>query len=322
MGFSPLANMSRRIQPGGRQSRRNSRIKGFTIHHQAGVNAHGEASNPRREVSANYWITNEGVIIPNIDETMRPWTTGMAGYPAGTASDHRNITVEVSNSPEGVRSGSWAISAAAQRSLTALIADVFRRHKLGRVRRGTSSGVAVHRDFVPTSCPGPYIMGRLSSIIADAERLRSGGGTAPTKGLTVIHYQRADKHSKMGDGRTLRAGDHIYLNEVDGRAASATNIVGGVGPYSITPHIYAAGEPGDSIELTLVWQDTKAKPRKNSGHYVERLTFDREGKINASREFKRAVSNGYAVYARVRAADTNKGLCRITRLDSDAYLIK
>ena len=176
--------MKRRIPHGNRQSKRRSKISGFTIHHNAGVDSYGEATNPRREVSAHYWITNSGEILPQIDETMRPYTTGHAKYPAGAASDHRNITVEVSNSPEGVRNKTWAISDAARNSLEKLIADVFRRHNLGRVRRGKTAGVAVHQDFVGTSCPGPWVMARLGSIIANAERIRSGGTIAPPKPAT------------------------------------------------------------------------------------------------------------------------------------------
>lgn len=176
--------MKRRIPHGNRQSKRRSKISGFTIHHNAGVDSYGEATNPRREVSAHYWITNSGEILPQIDETMRPYTTGHAKYPAGAASDHRNITVEVSNSPEGVRNKTWAISDAARNSLEKLIADVFRRHNLGRVRRGKTAGVAVHQDFVGTSCPGPWVMNRLGSIIANAERIRSGGTITPPKPAT------------------------------------------------------------------------------------------------------------------------------------------
>src|SRR5699024_666856 len=99
------------------------------------------------------------------------------------AADHRSITVEVSNSPEGIRNKTYAISPAAMRSLIALIGDVFKRHKLGKVKRGKNKGVAVHRDFVPTSCPGPYIMANLDYIIAEAEKARtgkSGGGSKPS----------------------------------------------------------------------------------------------------------------------------------------------
>lgn len=196
MGFSSLADMSRRINPGGRQSNRNSPVKGFTIHHQAGVDSHGEASNPNREVSANYWICNDGTIIPNIDENMRAWTTGAQGFPEGAQSDHRNITAEVSNSPEGVSSGSWAISAAAEKSLSKLIGDVHARHRLGAVVRGKNGGVGVHQDFVSTACPGPYVMGNLGRIIANAEAARTGGTvvtppTPPTSGKTV--WQLADE---------------------------------------------------------------------------------------------------------------------------------
>ena len=123
MGFSPLANMARRIPDLGRYNPRQSAITGFGIHHNAGVNSYGEATNPNRQVSANYWITNEGDILPSVDENYRAWTSGMAGYPAGANADHRNVTVEVSNSPEGVRTGTWAISDAAMNALIAYLME-------------------------------------------------------------------------------------------------------------------------------------------------------------------------------------------------------
>lgn len=175
---SPLAT-GKPIPTGGRYGQRNSKITGMTWHHQAGVNAMGEATNPRRQVSANYWIGNDGTIYPNIPENLRAWTTGAKGYPAGAASDHRNITVEVSNSPEGMKNGTYAISDAAAKSLIALTADVFKRHSLGKVRRGLNAGVAVHKDFVPTACPGPYIMKNLSHFIKEAEKVRSGKPVPP-----------------------------------------------------------------------------------------------------------------------------------------------
>lgn len=177
MTFSKLANMAYDIPAGDRFSQRNAPISGFTIHHNAGVNAYSEATNPAREVSANYWIANDGTIIPHVDEEYRAWTTGASGYPAGAASDHRNITVEVSNSPEGVRNGTWAISEAAFKSLAMLIGDVFKRYNLGPVRRATTGGVAVHQDFVPTACPGPYIMSHLGTLIAQAEKYRTSGSS-------------------------------------------------------------------------------------------------------------------------------------------------
>ena len=196
--FSPLAAMSRRIPDGGRSSARTSRITGMGIHHNAGVDAYGEATNPRRQVSANYWITNDGTIIPNVDESRRAWTSGKTGYPAGAAADHRNITVEVSNSKQGVKDGTWAISDAARSALVRLIADVYTRHNLGTVKRSASAGIGVHKDWVNTSCPGPYVMGQLPSIIAEAEAIRAAavGVTqnpptpTPTADPVVLAYQR------------------------------------------------------------------------------------------------------------------------------------
>lgn len=197
MGFSPLADMSQRIPDIGRSSPRNGPVLGFTIHHQDGVDAHGEATRPGREVSANYWIKNDGTILPNIDENRRAWTTGAAGYPAGAASDFRNITVEVSNS--GLPNGH--ISDAAWSSLIRLIADCALRHGFPIVR-GTSSGIAVHRDFVPTECPGAHIMNNLSVIIAQAKQIAENGNQeeddmysdADRKRDTVMNKRIAEIH--------------------------------------------------------------------------------------------------------------------------------
>lgn len=277
MGFSPLANMSRRIPHGNRQSRRNSHIRGFTIHHQSGVNAHGEASNPRREVSANYWITNEGAILPNIDESMRAWTTGAPGYPGGAASDHRNITVEVSNSPAGIRNGTYAISNAAMNSLIRLIADVHKRHKLGSVRRGTGSGVAVHRDFVPTACPGPYIMGRLGSIISEAERVRRG--KAPTPAPTPIPQKEDDDgmykptvHVRtQGNFEATRAHPEIGKDLKAGQSRKSGNVT-----------VFRGYEVTTNKSVATAWARTHAK---GSGQETSRT--NRSGYIAIQKEAQR-----------------------------------
>ncbi len=169
--------MSRRIPDGGRSAPRTAPVSGMGLHHNAGVDSFGQATAPGREVSANYWITNAGVILPNVDEDRRAFTSGHASYPAGAAADHRNITVEISNSPEGVAAGTWAISEASEAALVALIADVYTRHQLGPVTRGPNRGIGVHQDWVPTVCPGPHIMQHLGTYIQRAEQLRTTGGT-------------------------------------------------------------------------------------------------------------------------------------------------
>lgn len=213
MGFSPLANMSRRIPDGGRRNPRQSAITGIGIHHNAGIDAYGQASNPNREVSANYWIANDGTIIPNVDEVYRAWTSGASGYPAGAAADHRNITIEVSNSGGAPN---WPISAAAQSSLIALIADIYKRHGLGTPTRGANRGIGVHQDWVPTACPGPHIMNNLSSIIAAAAK---GGGSAPAPapGADIDALAAAVIRGEYGNGADRQARLGALYNQVQAR---------------------------------------------------------------------------------------------------------
>lgn len=175
--------MSRRVPDIGRRSSRYGRVTGVVIHYNYGVDSYGEATRVGREVSANYWITNAGVLLPNIDEIYRAWTSGAPGYPNGSLADHYSITFEVSNAANFKFSNPLgAISEAAFDKLARAIGDVFRRYDLGPVKRTTSPtavGVRVHSDFVPTSCPGPWLMARMGDLITRAEAYRTGTTTTP-----------------------------------------------------------------------------------------------------------------------------------------------
>lgn len=269
MAFSPLADMSRRIPDQGRSNPRNYAVSGFGIHHNAGVNSWAEASNPNRQVSANYWIANNGAIIPNIDEERRAWTSGASGYPAGAQADHRNITVEVSNSPEGVRNGTWAISDAAFNSLVALIAEVYRRRGLGPVLRGASRGIGVHQDWVPTACPGPYIMQHLGTIIARAEALRTGQGPEPepeptkrrrSEMLGLMANDGLGRYGKVGecyyatyDGRAF-----VYVSRKDGDPVSVNM---GEAFANVTYHAFE----GYAAAAEVIVDSTVSPPQRLSG---------------------------------------------------------
>lgn len=220
MGFSPYADLSRRIPDVGRSQPRNNHVAGVLVHHQAGVNAQGQATAAGREVSANYWITNEGSLLPNIDETRRAFTSGSPGYPGGAQADHRFVTVEVSN--DG--GPGWSISAAAEDALARLIGDVHKRYGLGHVQRGTSRGVAVHRDFVPTECPGPYVMAHLNRIITKAEQYRGGSSTPAAlpakKGKKMLMAYYKDAAGK-GKARWAVFGPGFWLELSTQSAANA-----------------------------------------------------------------------------------------------------
>lgn len=143
----------------------------------------------------------------------------------------------------------------------------------------------------------------------------------PNKGVTVIHYHREDATSRA-DGRTLKPGDSFWLNTVNKAATSqATNVAGGIGPTIFTLHVYAhGGTPGDAIDVQLYWDQTKTDG-PHSGHYTERMVFDKNGVINHSVTSQRGLGSGDAVYAQLRTPKTNVGVAKITAFDSDAYLI-
>lgn len=158
--------------------------------------------------------------------------------------------------------------------------------------------------------------------VPSTESSSSSSSSSSSKDVKVKEYHYEDATARKS-GRTVKPGGSFYLHNKTGLATSkALNVVGGIGPYSITTHVYATGKPGDAIEVVLMWQDTKdSNPKtKNSDHYTERLEFGADGVIKSSTEFKRAVARGYAVYARLEADKGNKGDVKVTVFDTDAYL--
>lgn len=253
--FSPLANMKKRIPDGGRWNARGTGVVGVLVHHNAGVDAYGQATAPGREVSANYWITNVGEILPNIPEELRAWTSGHPNYPEGAKADHRFITVEVSNS--GGAPG-WPISRAARAALARLIGDVHARYGLGEVTRGTARGVAVHKDFVATECPGPGMMGHLAEIIEWAETYRKTGATAPERDKDIpVDYITLDTNArKTRQKLDPKKGEMLHLTD-----AGSTAITSKAGDYQLAPEVRVKGVSGSVVRLTAwryIWDD-KAK---------------------------------------------------------------
>lgn len=149
------------------------------------------------------------------------------------------------------------------------------------------------------------------------------GGTPANSGKGTIvkkHYRRRDKTANASKHRNLPVGSGFYLNQVNTNVSNATNIVGGIGYYSITCHVYLTGTPGDKVDLVLIWQDTTKKPRENSRHFVETIEIGADGTAKRNVEFKRHVSRGFAVYARLEAPKTNKSAVKVNLLDTDSYL--
>jgi len=142
--------------------------------------------------------------------------------------------------------------------------------------------------------------------------------TAP-KEDKVKHYHTEDATARSG-GRIVKPGNGFWLHRLKGQPISkASNVVGGVGPYTISLHVYAEGKPGDFVDVVLYWDATKTSG-PHSPHYTHRVVIGRDGKARDNVTFQRGVASGDAVYARLGASASNTGDVKVTVFDADAYL--
>lgn len=128
--------------------------------------------NPDRGASAHYVIDSKGVIIQNVPEDCRAWTTGgdlnVNGL-TGAEIDHEAITFEIGNIS---REPLWAMSEEAITSVTFLMVDICKRNgipcliwKGNKFLAGTpEQNVAAHRWFATKSCPGPFLYDNMGAV--------------------------------------------------------------------------------------------------------------------------------------------------------------
>lgn len=178
MSFSGLTNQIRSSSQ--RSSRQGARISLIILHGQASTSDDSTINSMvsgSKQVSANYTVSNEGRLTGIVDEEDRAWTSGSSTDGGkGAAADRRAITVEVENSTGGP---GWCFSAAAQKTVARLVADVSRRYSIPLVR---ITGVIGHRELwtvyrasYPTACPQSLDM----DWITNDARAQLGQGTAP-----------------------------------------------------------------------------------------------------------------------------------------------
>lgn len=168
MTYSPLIDKT--MYTNKHSSRGGAQIVRVNVHHWGGTGGGIERLVESSDLaSANYIILDDGSLIGSVPEEYRAWTSG------SHAADAPAITVEIQNA---TGKPNYRVSAAAIKTLVALIADIAARYGWGSVTRSRVKG---HREFAATACPGPYLYPRLGQIAKDAQKARSGSSSAPSK---------------------------------------------------------------------------------------------------------------------------------------------
>lgn len=287
-------------------SRQGEQIDTLQIHHATMTSLSGLIGLMQpggRTVSANGALGTDGHLVEVVPLDKRPFTSA-TGY------DRRSLTVEVCNTS---LSPSWGISEECRLRLARLAVQMYRKGLLGSLTRNHIIGHYEVPGTYATACPGPDM--NLDRIVAYARAMNSstaGEELTPIEEAEVIAYHSEDRRVK-----SVEPGGNARLKDARGYDVNVTR---SVGEYSITPHVYAEGAPGDVLELALIWMNNSDK--RQSPHYVERLVIDKDGELKASREFKRAVREGDNVFVHVHAPESNTGPVEVTLMDCDAFAFK
>lgn len=315
--FSPLVDQ---VMVSDQCDSRTGSICRFIWHHQASTNDDGTIQmmvSGSREVSATYTVDNtdyEGRgwarITGVIPEDLRPWTS------ASRTADGRALTVECANSSGDP---TWGIAPESVEACARLAAYAYTQYgvPLKRATAADPTGHLGHDEVIgifgegySTACPMNL---PIDTIISRAQQLVAGG----TEGDRIVQtYHLEDRTT-----RALAPGQQTFLHDTTSNLD--VNVVGGIGPYVITTHVYADGlTPGDALEVALIWENTSnPEPWKHaSEHYTQRLIADEHGVIRDSTTFQRGVVAGDMVFVRVTAPTTNAAPAQVSLIDADASL--
>lgn len=227
MGYSSLVEYIK-ISPN-KTSPRNHKIDTITIHCMAGNLTIETCANvfapTSRQASSNYGVGTDGRIGCYVDENDRSWCS------SNRANDMRAITIEVAN--DGGADTGWHVSGVAMNSLIKLVADVCKRNNISklvwsdnkddRINHRNGCNMTVHRDFANKSCPGDYLMSKMTYIASEVNKLLGASGDSSVSGVvnsshapvkSLEDVAREVINGKWGNGserkKRLEAAGYVY----------------------------------------------------------------------------------------------------------------
>lgn len=202
MSNSSLVNYTK-LSPN-HSSRNGHKISKITIHHMAG-NASVETcgnifASSNRQASANYGVDSNGRVGLYVDEAYRSWAS------SNRANDEVAVTIEVANDEYG---GNWHVSDTALQKTIELCVDICKRNGIKQLNfTGDKNGnLTMHKYFIATACPGPYLASKFPYIAAEVNK-RLGASSGNTSNGNV------STSFKVGDivkitGSTYYSGESI-----------------------------------------------------------------------------------------------------------------
>ncbi len=159
------------IDKGFGSNRNGAAVTGIVIHHVAGTNGRDYVANwNSRGSHPTYHIAKDGTVTGIVHPDRQPWSSG--------AIDRNAVTVEIDNT---AAREPWPVSDAALESVAKIIAHhaaESSRSGIALNRAGTMREfwVEYHNRIASngTACPGPYVIGKIPSIIERANELYEG----------------------------------------------------------------------------------------------------------------------------------------------------
>lgn len=209
---------------------RNKSISKITIHHMAGnltVEACGSIfASSSRQASSNYGIGTDGRVGMYVEEANRSWCSSSA------SNDHQAVTIEVAN--DGDASTDWHVSDTAYNKLIDLCVDICQRNGISSLNYtgDTSGNLTTHDMFKSTTCPGPYLKGKMSTIASEVNSRLGGTSSTASTSSTSSSSSSVDYTGEITyqswDNKKSKWLPEVSSHDTDEYAGNKGNNMGGL----------------------------------------------------------------------------------------------
>lgn len=189
-------------------SPRESKISKITIHHMAGnlsVETCGNVFQGTRECSSNYGVSTDGKVGLYVDEKDRSWAS------SSSVNDNMAVTIEVAD--DGGADTNWHVSDVALAKTIELCADICSRNGIKSLNwtGDTSGNLTVHRMFKATTCPGEYLLSKMSYIASEVNKQL---GVSTANKVSEVHTSSEHSTASTSSDSALAASIASTVTEI------------------------------------------------------------------------------------------------------------